>query len=695
MWNLGYSGLGGMAYVYDSGTRHQHPALRERFIGNRFGLRQGWRSFKGNTLPIDTDGEHGTHVAGTIVGLQRSNNDTIGVAPAGYFISNDIIPSGGNTQQLVQAFQFALNPDGNTQTSWDVPHVINNSWGFEANAGACNLLNGTWGALEAAGIGNIFSAGNSGPGASTVGGYGAVAVDSLRNFAVGNLNAANAAFPINSSSSRGPTICASGQLGIKPEVSAPGTNVRSSVGETGYAQFTGTSMASPHVSGAYLLLREAFPTASPRQLLNSMYQTAVDLGTPGEDNEYGRGIIDVQAAYNFLAQSFTPIPPNSSRRDLAIVGLQNRLDGEILCEDVGRVLTENVIVRNMGKDTVSAFDIDFGFGSFTGSSNWTGSLRPNQQVVVAVQVPAQTSAAMTMPELLFRVRATGTPDRDTVNNRWAVRLRRQDGSMPFGNINNGQHQNFANPAIFENQWTINNPGGDNFTWEQHVVQGLPGTASAMKVRMSNYAPGSGQLDELISPYFIPVGTSGNVDLHFRLAYRTRAGANGDSLFVFISEDCQNWTRVFASGGTEMVTYPAGTEPTSAAHWRMIRVPQVIPVFRKVAIKFVTRNGFGGNLYLTNISYGDVPLGLYEDQAPGFSIYPNPTDSYLTVALEEASVNRLLRITDQSGREVYRRNLQQGETQTQLDLTHLAAGFYLVHVDGNGGTSVQKLVKTTR
>ena len=46
-------------------------------------------------------------------------------------------------------------------------------------------------------------------------------------------------------------------------------------------------MAAPHVSGAILLLKEAFPYLSGEDLLWALYLTAVDLGAPGEDNTYG------------------------------------------------------------------------------------------------------------------------------------------------------------------------------------------------------------------------------------------------------------------------------------------------------------------------------------------------------------------------------------------------------------------------
>ena len=68
-------------------------------------------------------------------------------------------------------------------------------------------------------------------------------------------------------------------------------------------------MAAPHVSGAILLLKEAFPFLSGEELLWALYLSAVDLGIPGEDNIYGMGMIDVHAAFQHLIQIHTPVDP--------------------------------------------------------------------------------------------------------------------------------------------------------------------------------------------------------------------------------------------------------------------------------------------------------------------------------------------------------------------------------------------------
>jgi subtilisin family serine protease len=152
-------------------------------------------------------------------------------------------------------------------------------------------------AFEAIGGAVVFSAGNSGPGTGTITPPKNRISSPVNIWATGNIDANQAGFPIRSSSSRGPSDCDG--VTIKPAAVAPGTIVRSSV-PGGYSFFTGTSMASPHVGGVIALLMEAFPWATGTEIKLALIATATDLGQPGEDNTYGHGLIDANAAYHFL-----------------------------------------------------------------------------------------------------------------------------------------------------------------------------------------------------------------------------------------------------------------------------------------------------------------------------------------------------------------------------------------------------------
>jgi len=308
MWEQGYDGTGRLVMGIDSGVHGNHPAVTWKWRGNSVPASEAWLG--SGSFPNDCDGgSHGTHTIGTMTGLDPATADTIGVAPGAEWIASGALC--GNVTRI-QAFQWAMDPDGNPATIADVPDAIGCSW-WDPNGGVCasNIYINVLDALEAAGIAVIFSAGNSGPGTSTITRPKNTNTTLVNFWATGALNGNDPNLPIANFSSRGPSTCGgTGSLLIKPEASAPGVSVRSATGSSGYGTKNGTSMAAPHVVGAIALLRQAFPNKTGYELKLALLNTARDLGIPGEDNDYGTGIIDVWAAFLSMAgplgaQNFT------------------------------------------------------------------------------------------------------------------------------------------------------------------------------------------------------------------------------------------------------------------------------------------------------------------------------------------------------------------------------------------------------
>jgi subtilisin family serine protease len=383
MWSLGYTGRGRTALIFDTGTDPTHPALQTNYRGNYFPASWSWFDYNNSssTVPEDCD-DHGTHVAGTIVGVDRVNSDTIGVAPNAYWMSCDGLCSPASNQTKYTAiFQWALNPDNDANTSTDMPDVINNSWRHPGFSNECNSFYvSLFNALEAAGIAVVYSAGNSGPGVSTITPPKNINTDTVNVFCVANVNGNFSSLPLANSSSRGPSTCGgNGSLLIKPEVSAPGTSVRSSVPGGGYDLKTGTSMAAPHVSGAILLLKEAFPYLSGTEIKLALYHSATDLGAPGEDNFFGMGMINVVAAYNYLVNKGNTPSPASFANDAGLVNVL--LQNETICDSV---FTPLLNIRNNGSSDISSLKIGYTLANGdTGSYTWNGLiLSGNSQLVV-------------------------------------------------------------------------------------------------------------------------------------------------------------------------------------------------------------------------------------------------------------------------------------------------------------------------
>lgn len=124
---------------------------------------------------------------------------------------------------------------------------------------------------------------------------------------------------------------------IKPDVVAPGENIDSTSNTGSYVQMSGTSMATPHVSGVIALMLQVNPNLSPEDIKRIIEETALDLGEVGKDNVYGAGLVN---AYYAVLNS-------TIKGDL-------NLNGEI---DVGDlVYVARIVVGKMKQDKRADFN---------------------------------------------------------------------------------------------------------------------------------------------------------------------------------------------------------------------------------------------------------------------------------------------------------------------------------------------------
>ncbi len=297
IWDSGFRGQGVVVANVDTGVYLNHPDLVDRWRGGS----NSWFDPSGQhpTTPTDVSG-HGTWTMGVMVG-DSAGGTAIGVAPEATWIAVKIFDDQGKatTSGIHQGYQWLLDPDGNPETP-DAPHVVNSSWGYSSPG--CRLeFQLDLQALRAAGILPVFSAGNTGPNGST-------SVSPANNpeaFAVGAVNNSDGIYTY---SARGPSACGESET-IFPEMVAPGVSIRTSDLFGLYTWATGTSLAAPHIAGALALLLDAFPDLTADQQATALLNTAVDLGSPGPDNTYGAGRLDIWAAYQWLLASFpTPSP---------------------------------------------------------------------------------------------------------------------------------------------------------------------------------------------------------------------------------------------------------------------------------------------------------------------------------------------------------------------------------------------------
>ncbi len=346
VWAMGYTGQGIVIGGQDTGYQWDHPALKPHYRGWNGvtashdynwhdSIHSGGGSCGANSpVPCD-DHSHGTHTMGTALGSDGGSNQ-IGMAPGARWIGCRNMDQGvGTPATYLECFEFFLAPYpvGGTPAQGDpsmAPDVTNNSWGCPTSEGCSpNTLLAAVQAQRAAGIMTVVSAGNDGPSCSTVQDppaiYGEV-------YSVGALNTGTDT--IASFSSRGP-VTVDGSNRRKPDITAPGTTIRSSVPGGGYASagWSGTSMAGPHVAGAVALLWSASPLlknqiAATEQLLSesAVHIASSACGSTGwPNNTYGYGRLDVKAAVDMAVQGLLKGVVTDAATALPIVGAQVQL----------------------------------------------------------------------------------------------------------------------------------------------------------------------------------------------------------------------------------------------------------------------------------------------------------------------------------------------------------------------------------
>lgn len=298
VWSqYGVKGAGITVANIDTGVQFNHPALVNSYRGNNgdgtFDHNYNWFRAAGScAAPCDTNG-HGTHTMGTMAGADGANQ--IGVAPEVKWIAaNGCCPSDA---ALVTSGQWMLEPtdlNGQNPDASKRPNIINNSWGTTLPSNDPFMEDVTL-AWTASGIFGVWSNGNSGSACQTSGSPGSL----VSNYSAGAYDVNN---NIASFSSRG-----AGQNGeIKPNIAAPGVNVRSSIPGSGYASYNGTSMAAPHLAGAIALLWSAAPAlvgdvTATRALLDDSATDKADAqcgGTADDNNVFGEGRLDALALLN-------------------------------------------------------------------------------------------------------------------------------------------------------------------------------------------------------------------------------------------------------------------------------------------------------------------------------------------------------------------------------------------------------------
>jgi subtilisin family serine protease len=278
VWDFGHTGAGIVVGSFDTGVDGTHPDLVPNYRGND--AISWFDPYNEHDSPYDNNG-HGTHTTGTMVASGESSGFRVGVAPGARWIAAKGWTDDGDATASAfhSIFEWFLAPGGDPANA---PDVVNSSWGMDPPSCDPEFVADVQ-AFRAAGIVPVFASGNSGPDPSTTLAPGSYATA----FSVG---ATDFVDDIAEFSSQGPSQC---DGAVKPDVSAPGVAILSTLPGAFHFELDGTSMAAPHVSGAAAVLRSIDPGLTVEEIEAAIVDGAVDQGPVGPDNAFGAGRLDL------------------------------------------------------------------------------------------------------------------------------------------------------------------------------------------------------------------------------------------------------------------------------------------------------------------------------------------------------------------------------------------------------------------
>ena len=276
---MGIKGTGVTVAVMDTGIV-DHPDFSHRILD--------FVDFTVGRSGMYDDNGHGTHVCGIIGGTGfASRGRYMGIAPGVRYVVIRVLDKmgNGNTTQVIRAIEWLIR----NHKKYNI-RILNISVGMLSSAREEErekLLEAVERVWEEQ-IVVVTAAGNNGPEAGSV----TIPGMSKTVITVGSSDdeaAIRGRIRMGTGySGRGPTE----NCIVKPEVVAPGTKVVSCSNRMSYETKSGTSMATPVVTGAIALLLERYPYLTPVQVKLRLYETAVDLGKPR--NTQGWGMIDIR-----------------------------------------------------------------------------------------------------------------------------------------------------------------------------------------------------------------------------------------------------------------------------------------------------------------------------------------------------------------------------------------------------------------
>ncbi|HEX5148453.1 MAG TPA: S8 family serine peptidase [Candidatus Limnocylindrales bacterium] len=273
-WTRTTGAPGLVVAVLDTGIDAANPEFAGRLVPGYNAL-TGVADGPGSFEPTDDDAGHGTHVSGTLAAAADNGMGIAGIAPGVSLMPIKVLSADGEGD-------FGGMADGMT---WAIAHgarIITMSLGGSLSPEGVAYLQHTFDAAHAAGAVVIAASGNDG---GTVDQYPC-------NFTY--------VICVGSTTNDGTAVSAFSTRTEGLALVAPGEAIASTLPGGGYGYGSGTSMATPHVTGAVALLRSLRPTITPDEVMASLTQSAKPLVAGGHNAVSGYGLLQVAAAVDLV-----------------------------------------------------------------------------------------------------------------------------------------------------------------------------------------------------------------------------------------------------------------------------------------------------------------------------------------------------------------------------------------------------------
>jgi hypothetical protein len=351
-----------------------------------------------------------------------------------------------------------------------------------------------------------------------------------------------------------------------------------------------------------------------------------------------------------------------------------------------------VFVKNMGTQPLTSFKLLHRVNSLPFDTiHWTGFLAPDSLVLIALptlRIPGDGHKTITVKVIY-------------PNNHWVVES--FSGKYSAGievNVTPDEpplHEYFTGTHFPYKGWFVDNPNRDGNTWHQNKAQADAGyMVNTLFLRSFTMMPGT--VNEFYPPE-ISVHQMGSMTLYFDVAH-VRGGDVPDTLEIFLSDDCgKTWNSVYSKTGDQFgftsIPWPewySGSPDTTSASWKRQTVSlSGYQPDSKINLRFRYTKGGGNNIRIRNLYIGPN-VGIAPPSGGSFTISPNPTRGFVTVAPENGQQILETQVYTIFGKLVLSVQRTGHTTEKQpLDLTNQPAGIYLVRLRFDSGWFTEKVV----